>query len=424
MQASSLEYARKADAEDALAPMRKSFFIPLHEGKECIYLTGNSLGLQPKGLKKYLDEEMEDWALHGVEGHFRSRRPWVSYHEQFAAPLSRIVGSLKTEVVAMGSLTANLHFLMASFYRPEGKRKKIICEKKAFPSDAYALDSQAQWHGLDPEEVIVEVGPREGEYLIRLEDVLECIEKTGEELALVMIGGVNYYSGQVFDMKTITEAGHKAGAKVGFDLAHAAGNIPLELHDWKVDFAAWCSYKYLNSGPGGVAGIYVHEKHCKNKDLLRLAGWWGHDKERRFLMEPDFDPIPTAESWQLSNAPVFALACHKAALDLHNQAGMPALRKKSLSLSAFLEKIIMDVSAEQGGESMEIITPKGDKERGAQLSILAHGHGKSLFEALTKEGVVADWREPNVIRIAPVPIYNSFMDCYRFGEALEKALKA
>ncbi len=422
MKESTLEKAIKRDGEDLLSNYRHQFFIPKHNGQDCIYFTGNSLGLQPKGVKKYLEEELEDWATYGVEGHFRARRPWVSYHEQFAGPLGRIVGALPTEVVAMGSLTANLHFLMASFYRPEGQRRKIICEKKAFPSDAYALASQAKWHGLQPDDVIVEVGPREGEHLIRLEDVLYAIETTGEELAMVMIGGVNYYSGQVFDMKTITLKGHEVGAMVGFDLAHAAGNIPMQLHDWNVDFAAWCSYKYLNSGPGGVSGIYVHERHAKDPDTLRLAGWWGHDKDRRFLMEHDFVPIPTAESWQLSNAPVFTMACLKAALDLHDEVGMAALRAKSLELTSFLEGVIAEVSEANGGQSFEIITPTDPDERGAQLSILAHGYGKLLFDALTEEGVVADWREPNVIRVAPVPIYNSYMDCYRFGVALEKAL--
>jgi kynureninase len=266
------------------------------------------------------------------------------------------------------------------------------------------------------------VGPRQGEHTIRLEDVLQAIDEAGEELAMVMIGGVNYYSGQVFDMKTITQKGHAVGAKVGFDLAHAAGNIPMQLHDWNVDFAAWCSYKYLNSGPGGVSGIYVHERHAKNPETLRLAGWWGHDKERRFLMEPDFVPIPTAESWQLSNAPIFTMACHKAALDLHDEVGMKALRSKSLELTSYLEKVIAEVSEANGGKGFEIITPKNPDQRGAQLSILAHGYGKPLFDALTEEGVIADWREPNVIRVAPVPIYNSFMDCYRFGVAMEKAL--
>ncbi|NNC81958.1 MAG: kynureninase, partial [Flavobacteriales bacterium] len=398
------------------------FFFPQHEGRECIYFTGNSLGLQPKGVKAYLEEELEDWAKHGVEGHFRARRRWVDYHEFFSQSLARLVGAKKEEVVAMGSLTANLHFLMASFYRPEGKRTKILCEKKAFPSDAYALDSQARWHGLDPDETVIQVGPREGEHLIRLEDILTKIEELGEELCMVMIGGVNYYSGQLFDMQAITEAGHRVGAKVGFDLAHAAGNVPIQLHDWKVDFAAWCSYKYLNSSPGGVAGIYVRDVHAQDPETIRLAGWWGHNKERRFLMEPDFDPIPTAESWQLSNAPVMTMACHRASLDLFDEAGMDRLRAKSLVMTDYLEYVIGEVSKESSSGGFEVITPSAHGERGCQLSILAHGQGRPLFDKLTEKGVIADWREPNVIRIAPVPMYNNFEDVYRFGVALRESL--
>ncbi len=418
----TLDYARAQDAIDPLKDLRQDYHVPQHEGRDCIYFTGNSLGLQPKAVQRYLKEELEDWAEHGVEGHFRSRRPWVSYHEILTESLSRIVGCRPSEVVSMGSLTANLHFLMASFYRPEGKRNKIICEKKAFPSDAYALDSQARWHGFDPAEVIIEVGPREGEHCIRLEDVLTEIAACGEELAMVMIGGVNYYSGQVFDMATITAHGHAVGAKVGFDLAHGVGNIHLALHAWDVDFAAWCSYKYMNSGPGGVAGIYVHERHAKNDEVLRLAGWWGHNKDRRFLMEPDFDPIPTAESWQLSNAPVMTMACHRAALDLFDRAGMEALINKSRALTPYLEYVIEEVSKMDGGDGFEIITPQAEDERGCQLSILAHGYGRPLFDKLTERGVVADWREPNVIRVAPVPMYNSFEDVFRFGEALKESI--
>lgn len=418
----TLDYARTQDQLDPLKDFRSEFHIPQHDGQDCIYLTGNSLGLQPKGVKKYLEEELEDWAEHGVEGHFRSRRRWVAYHEFFSQSLSKIVGAKENEVVAMGSLTANLHFLMASFYRPNGKRTKILCEQKAFPSDAYALASQAQLHGLDPAQTVIEVGPRAGEHTIRMEDILSKIDELGDELCMIMIGGVNYYTGQVFDMKTITEHGHRVGAMVGFDLAHGAGNIELALHAWDVDFAAWCSYKYMNSSPGGVAGIFVHEKHASNKDTFRLAGWWGHDKERRFLMEPDFDPMPTAESWQLSNAPVMTMAVHRASLDLFDRTSMKELNEKSRKLTAYMEYVIHEVSKENGGGGFEIITPAEDHERGCQLSILAHGHGKPLFDKLTERGVVADWREPNVIRIAPVPLYNSFEDAYRFGVALRESL--
>ncbi|NND93762.1 MAG: kynureninase [Flavobacteriales bacterium] len=418
----TLEYAQEKDLEDSIRNFRDRFYIPQHHARDCIYFTGNSLGLQPKGARKYLEEELEDWAEHGVEGHFRSRRPWVAYHEFFSASLAKIVGAKEEEVVAMGSLTANLHFLMATFYRPSGKRNKILCEKKAFPSDAYALASQAQLHGLDPEGTVIEVGPREGEHTIRLEDILAKIEELGDELAMVMIGGVNYYSGQVFDMKTVTEHGHRVGANVGFDLAHAAGNIKMQLHDWNVDFAAWCTYKYMNSSPGGVAGIFVHEKHASDKNTFKLAGWWGHNKERRFLMEPEFDPIPTAESWQLSNAPVMTMACHRAALDLFDEAGMDRLIAKSRGLTNYLEFVIAEVSKLSTSGGFEVITPSAESERGCQLSILAHGQGKPLFDKLTDKGVVADWREPNVIRIAPVPLYNSYEDVYRFGEALERSL--
>jgi kynureninase len=418
----SLDYTQSQDSQDPLKKFRNEFYFPQHEGRDCIYFTGNSLGLQPKGVKKYLEEELEDWAKHGVEGHFRSRRRWVAYHEFFSSSLARIVGAKEEEVVAMGSLTANLHFLMASFYRPSGRRTKILCEQKAFPSDAYALASQAQLHGLDPEDTVIEIGPREGEHTIRLEDILAKIAELGDELCMVMIGGVNYYSGQVFDMKTITEHGHRVGAMVGFDLAHGAGNIEMSLHDWDVDFAAWCSYKYMNSSPGGVAGIYVHERHAKNKHTFRLAGWWGHDKERRFLMEPEFDPIPTAESWQLSNAPVMTMAAHRASLDLFDQTSMKELNQKSRKLTAYLEFVINEVSKSSDAGGFEVITPSAESERGCQLSILAHGQGKPLFDKLTERGVVADWREPNVIRIAPVPLYNSFEDAYRFGVALKESI--
>ncbi len=416
------DFAKSLDEKDPLNGYRNEFIFPQHQGENCIYFTGNSLGLQPKGAKAALQQELDDWGKYGVEGHFEAKNPWFSYHEMFAEPLAKIVGAKPTEVVAMNGLTANLHFMMVSFYQPKPERYKIICEGKAFPSDQYALETQVKYHGLDPEEALVELFPREGEHTIRTEDVLKTIEQVGDELALVMIGGVNYYTGQVFDMKTITEAGHAQGAIVGWDLAHGAGNVPLQLHDWNVDFACWCSYKYLNSGPGSVSGVFVHEKHCKNPDLNRFAGWWGHDKETRFLMEKGFKPIQSAEAWQLSNAPVLAMAVHKVAVDLHASIGMENLRKKSVQLTAFLEYCIQQVSELNGSVSFEIITPKDSAERGAQLSILVHGQGKKLFDYLTKNGVIADWREPNVIRIAPVPIYNSFQDCFKFSEILNRAV--
>lgn len=420
----SQSFAEQCDANDPLAAYRERFNFPTYTEKPVIYFTGNSLGLQPKAAVEKMKEELDDWAEFGVEGHFMSRRPWYAYHEFFSEMASKVVGANPEEVVMMNTLTTNLHLMMVSFYRPEGKRTKIICEGKAFPSDLYALESQVRFHKLDPDEHIVELHPREGEHIIREEDVLHTIREVGDELALVMIGGVNYYTGQVFDMPNITKAGHEVGALVGFDLAHGAGNIELSLHDWGVDFAVWCSYKYLNSGPGSVSGVFVHEKHLSDPTIPRFAGWWGYDKKTRFQMRKGFIPIPTAEAWQLSNAPVFSMAPHLASLEIFNEVGMAKLNEKSRKLTGYMEFIINDISSRQSDSNFEIITPSDPKRRGCQLSILAHGYGRPLFDYLTKEGVVADWREPNVIRIAPVPLYNSFMDVYRFGQALEEAIKA
>lgn len=417
-----MDFAIKQDELDPLKSYRKQFHFPsFHEGK-MIYYTGNSLGLQPISTKKYIDQELNDWAKWGVEGHFHAQRPWMPYHEFITEKAAKIVGGKNNEVVVTHSLTTNLHLLMVSFYRPTKTRFKILCEKKAFPSDQYALQSQAKFHGYQPEEAIVEIGPRDGEYTIREEDVLAKIEELGESLAMIMIGGVNYFTGQVFPMKEITAAGHKVGATVGFDLAHGAGNIPVSLHDWNVDFAAWCGYKYLNSGPGGSSGLFIHERHVKNKDLIRFAGWWGHDKNDRFLMPDKFNPIPTAEAWQLSNAPVLSMAAHLASLDIFDEVGMDALREKSIQLTNYQEFIINDINERNSHINLEIITPKDTSKRGCQLSIVAHGQGKSLFEKLSANGVVADWREPNVIRIAPVPLYNSFEDAFDFGKIIEAAI--
>lgn len=419
----SLEFAKEKDSKDPLKSYRDQFYIPVINGIETIYFTGNSLGLQPKSTKTYIDAELEAWKNWGVEGHFEAKKPWFSYHEFLTEKAAKIVGAKPVEVVVTHSLTTNLHLLMASFYRPTDSRYKIICEKKAFPSDQYALESQAKFHGRNPADVIIEVGPRDGEHLIHEADILSAIEEAGESLAMVMIGGVNYYTGQLFDMESITKAGHAAGATVGFDLAHAAGNVKLALNQWGVDFAAWCSYKYLNSSPGGVSGLFVHEKHAKNKDLPRFAGWWGHDKATRFLMEPGFQPIEGAEGWQLSNAPVLGMAAHLASLDIFDEVGMDALVEKRIDLTNYLEFLIDDITARHKDKcAFEIITPRTPEQRGAQLSILAHGMGKPLFDAITKMGVIADWREPNVIRIAPVPLYNSFEDAYRFAACLEKAI--
>jgi kynureninase len=380
------------------------------------------LGLQPKKASHYIHEELEAWAAYGVEGHFLAKRPWYAYHENLTEYTAEVVGAKPIEVVVTHSLTTNLHLLMVSFYRPIGKRTKILCEAKAFPSDQYALESQIKFHGLSMGH-LVEVAPREGEHLIREEDILAQINELGDELAMVMIGGVNYYTGQLFDMEKITKAGHAVGAIVGFDLAHAAGNINLQLHDWGIDFAAWCGYKYLNSSPGGVSGMFVHERHANQPELPRFAGWWGYNKESRFKMEPGFVPMPGAEGWQLSNAPVLGMAAHLASLELFHEAGMERIGRKRDALTAFLEFVIQDVS-ERNKErcTFEIITPSDKTKRGAQLSILVHGQGKNLFDKLSDEGVVADWREPNVIRIAPAPLYNSFEDCYWFGKLLEKSI--
>jgi kynureninase len=413
-------FAQQLDEKDTLKTYRSKFLLPNFHKEKIIYFTGNSLGLQPAATASYLQQELDDWAKWGVEGHFHAERPWFAYHEFLTAKSARIVGALPSEVVVTHSLTTNLHLLMVSFYQPKGKRTKIICEAKAFPSDQYALESQVRFHGLNPADTIIEIAPREGEHLIREEDILLAIAETGDELALVMFGGVNYYTGQLFNMKRITEAGHAVGAFVGFDLAHAAGNVDLHLHDWGVDFAAWCSYKYLNSGPGNVSGMFVHQRHEFNPELPRFAGWWGYDKETRFLMKPGFVPMKGAEGWQLSNAPVFGMAAHLASLDIFDEVGMSALRKKSELLTGYLEFIINDITARHGENvSFEIITPKDKEKRGCQLSMLVHGQGKSLFEYISDKGVVADWREPNVIRMAPVPLYNSFEDIYRFGQLLE-----
>ncbi len=417
-----LGFAREMDEKDPIRSFRKRFAFPKINGKEFLYFTGNSLGLKPIDADNAIKTELDDWANWGVEGHFRAKNPWFNYHEMFTKNLASLVGANSHEVVAMNGLTANLHLLFASFYRPNVKRYKIICEKKAFPSDQYMLESQVIHHGLDPEKCIIEVGPREGEHLIRHEDIYNAIIDNSDELALVFIGGINYYSGQLFDMKTITEHAHKAGALAGFDLAHAFGNVELSLHDWKVDFAAWCSYKYLNSGPGSIAGIYIHEKHGLNPETPRLSGWWGYDKDKRFLMDSGFHPMPGAEGWQLSNAPILAMAVHKVALDIHCEAGMKRLRAKSVMLTAYLEFIIEEISNSHPNVSFEVISPKDKDQRGAQLSLLVHGRGKELFNALTKEGAIVDWREPNVIRLAPVPLYNSFSDLVEFGQLLNKII--
>ncbi|MEY3242187.1 MAG: hypothetical protein RIR11_3626 [Bacteroidota bacterium] len=409
------DFAISKDAADPLKGYREQFIFPQHEGKPVIYMCGNSLGLQPIGVRNAILAELDHWGQYGVEGHFMGEQPWMYYHKFLMPQTARLVGALPHEVVVMNTLTVNLHLMMASFYRPEaGGRFKIIMEAGAFPSDQYAMETQVRWHGFDPETAIVEIAPRAGEDTLRTEDIIAAIETHSEQLALVLFGGVNYYTGQCFDMASITQAAHKAGAYAGFDLAHAAGNVPLQLHDWGADFAVWCSYKYLNSGPGGPSGVFVHERHADNRSLPRLAGWWGHDEKERFKMRKGFQPMYGAEGWQISNAQVFSFAAHKASLDIFDAAGMAALRQKSMELTAFLEKILLEIDPDQ--QLYKIITPKDPAQRGCQLSLLCQSNGKALFDDLTQHGVLADWREPNVIRFAPIPLYNSFEDVRLVGE--------
>lgn len=416
----TLAFAQARDTADPLRAFRAEFLFPKHNGHDVLYFTGNSLGLQPRGAADALKQELDDWARFGVEGHFQAKHPWYSYHEELTPSLARLVGALPEEVVAMNQLTSNLHFLMVSFYRPDGKRRKILTETRPFPSDTYAFASQIAFHGGDPEADLIEVQPRAGEHTLRTEDIVAKINELGDALALVCFGGVNFYTGQAFDMAAITRAAHAVGAIAGFDLAHAAGNLHLKLHDWDVDFACWCSYKYLNSGPGSVAGAFVHQRHL-GKQLPLFAGWWGHDKGERFRMERTFKPMPTAEAWQVSNAPVFSMAVHRVALELFDRAGIAQLRAKSEQLTAYLAFIIAEVE-KATGTRLEVITPNDPAQRGCQLSILAHGQGKALFNRITERGVIADWREPNVIRVAPVPLYNSFEDVFRFGQILTDVL--
>jgi len=418
----TLSFARELDEQDKLKHFRNKFLIPQHNGKDCIYFAGNSLGLQPKSVKDYIQQEIDDWARLGVEGHFHARNPWVSYHEIFPKNLSSIIGALPHEIVVMNQLTVNLHLLMISFYRPSNERYKIICEAKAFPSDQYALESQVKYHGYDPNDVIVEVTPRDGEYTLRTEDIIKTIKQHGNETALVLFGGLNYYTGQYYDLQAITKAAHEADTYAGFDLAHAVGNVELQLHDWNIDFACWCSYKYLNSGPGGVAGIYIHERHATNTTLPRFAGWWGYTKETRFKMEKGFHAIPTAEGWQLSNAPVLSMAALKASLNIFDEAGIYNLHEKRKMLTLYVHFVLNDINKRLHKKVIEIITPSRENEHGCQVSMFMLQKGKQIFNVLTAEGIFTDWREPNVIRIAPVPLYNTFEDIWHFGNVIETIL--
>jgi kynureninase len=411
--------AEGLDAEDGLGVFRTRFHFPqAKNGIEPIYFTGNSLGLMPKKAKEYVDQEIDDWARLAVEAHVNARHAWLPYHEFLTDSMARIVGAQPIETVVMNSLTVNLHLLMVSFYKPHDGRRCVVIEKGAFPSDQYAVESQMRCHGLDPRECLIELSPREGEATLRTSDIIETIESRSDEIALVLLGGVNYYTGQAFEFKAITEAGHKAGAMVGFDLAHAAGNLKLAMHDCDVDFAVWCCYKYLNGGPGAVAGAFVHERHARSFDLCRLAGWWGHDKETRFLMGPEFKPLAGAEGWQISNPPILQMAALRASLEIFDEAGMDALREKSLRLTSYVESRINAI----GSDRLSIITPTDPEQRGCQLSLSISRGGKELYNSLLERGVYCDWREPSVIRVAPTPLYNSFGDVSRFAEILKQCL--
>lgn len=414
------EFALRMDKEDELRSFRDRFHIPKLNSKEIVYLCGNSLGLQPKTAREAIEQELKDWANLGVEGHVTARNPWLYYHKFLTEKAAAIVGAKKSEVVIMNNLTTNLHLMMVSFYRPTQKRFKILMEGGAFPSDQYAMESQVRFHGFDLENAIIEVHPRSGDHIIHHEDIIEAIRKNADDLALVMLGGVNYYTGQLFDMKTITEEAHKAGAMAGFDLAHAAGNVPLFLHDWDVDFAVWCSYKYLNSGPGGTSGAFVHERHGNDPSIPRFAGWWGHNEGERFQMKKGFIPMPGAEGWQLSNAQIFPMAIHNASLQIFAEAGMEKLRKKSVRLTGYLEYILNEINSELPKPMFKVITPADPVQRGCQLSLHIAENGKELFNFLNEEGIISDWREPNVIRMSPVPLYNSFEDVWKVSEALKK----
>lgn len=420
----TLSFARTKDEQDPLRKFRDEFLFPQQNGKPFIYLCGNSLGLQPKSAREVLGKELDNWQNLAVEGWFEGNSPWMFYHKELKKLMAPIVGAMPAEVCPMNTLTVNLHLLLVSFYRPQQKRFKIIMEAGAFPSDQYALESQVRFHGYDPAEAIIEVAPRVGEYTLRTEDIIARIAENADELALVLFGGINYFTGQWFDMKAITQAGHTAGAVVGFDLAHAAGNVPVQLHDWDIDFACWCSYKYQNSGPGGIGGIFIHEKHFKDDTLNRFAGWWGYNESTRFKMEKGFVPEPGADGWQISCSQVMPMALYYASLQIFEAAGfMAPIREKSKALTAYLIYIIAQVNLAIGYQQYQVITPENENDRGTQVSIIASGNAKGVFEKLVANNVLGDWREPNVIRLSPVPLYNSFEDVFLTGELLLKISK-
>ncbi len=417
----TLAYARLQDKNDELNFLQKQFHFPQKNGKKALYLCGNSLGLQPKAAKKEFVKELDRWANLGVEGYFKGETAWLYYHQYLSKASASLVGAKENEVIVMNTLTTNLHLAMVSFYRPTQQRFKIIMEGSAFPSDQYAIESQVKFHGFLPENSIVEIFPREGERTLRTEDILQTIDNHKDSVVLVLFGGINYYTGQFFDLKKITQKAHDVGAIAGFDLAHVAGNIPLQLHDWDVDFAVWCTYKYLNSGPGGPSGMFVNERFANDATLPRFAGWWGHNLEQRFQMKKGFIPMNGAAGWQLSTAQVFNFVAHKASLEIFESVGIEKLRNKSIQLTAYLEFILNKINEKT--PYFDIITPANPNERGCQLSVLTGENGKKLFDFLAENHVICDWREPNVIRFSPVPLYNSFQDVYRLGQLIEKAIR-
>ena len=418
----TLSFAEQLDATDPLKSFRNKFIIPEANGKQKIYFLGNSLGLQPKSTNGYLQQIMQDWAALGVESFFHGKEPWINYHDILTHPLAKIVGALPHELVVMNQLTVNLHLMLVSFYRPTTQRYKIICEARAFPSDQYAFETHVKQQGFNPADAIIEVSPRPGEHCICNEDILSAIKENSESTALVLFSGINYYTGQLFDMPAITKAAQATGAKVGFDLAHAAGNVAMQLHDWDVDFACWCTYKYLNSGPGAIGGVFIHEKN-HDKELPRFAGWWGYHKATRFKMEQGFIPMPGAEGWQLSTPALFLYAAHRASLEIFEEAGWSNILAKQKLLNGYLWFLLEELNTKIPAGSIQFITPQNPAERGSQVSLLMLQKGREVFDALTQEGIMVDWREPNVIRLAPVPLYNTFEEVWRFADTLQQILK-
>lgn len=416
-ESNNLEFAKKMDQADPLRKFRDEFHFPqTGKGENQLYFAGHSLGLMPKRAHTFVNQELNSWAKYGVEGHFLGSHPWVHYHEFITESFARLVGAKKNEVIAMNTLTVNLHLMLVSFYRPTQKRYKILIENNTFPSDKYAVDSQARFHGFDPKQAIVELKPGADGLTVTEESILETIKQHGDELAVIMLGDCNYLSGQKFDMKKIVEAGHKVGAVVGFNLAHGAGNLHLSLHDDNVDFAVWCSYKYLNSGPGGLAGAFVNERHLNQKDIPRFEGWWGHNKESRFKMGPDFEPLPTAEAWQLSNPPIFQLASLRASMELFDEAGIKNLRGKGDHLTGYFEWLIQQNLA----DTVEVITPKS---RGSMLCLKFKTSPKSWFDKMMHAGCIVDFREPYIIRATPVPLYNNYEDVFKLVMLLKEFSK-